>query len=110
MQSPPKRVSRWLFIRRAVLLSFALGLLITTALVLIAAVQFGGGMGPGTYHLQLGPLNFFTVIKDEVPAGSTSQLRPGFGVVVLNVLLPVLAGLLAWRKYESSAKQAAAGS
>lgn len=89
---------RWVLVRRAVILSFAFGLITTTALVILAAAQFGGPIGAGTYHLELGPLNFFTVIKEQQASGSTSQLRPGFGVFVLVVLLPALAGVLAWLK------------
>lgn len=98
METLNNKSSRWVLVRRAVILSFAFGVLTTTALVILAAAQFGGPTGPGTYHLELGPLNFFTVVKEQLASGSSSQLRPGFGVFVLVVLLPALAGLLAWRK------------
>jgi hypothetical protein len=98
MQTNTTKSTRWVYVRRALILSLALGILATTALILLTAAQFGGSTGPGTYHLQFGPVNFFTVIKEQIPGGSTSQLRPGFGILVLNVLLPALTLFLAWRK------------
>lgn len=102
MESRNSHPKRWVYVRRAVLVSFGVGLAITTALIVLAAILFGGSTPAGTYHLELGPLTFFTVIKELTATGSTSQLRPGFGVFVLTIILPVLAGALAWRKRASA--------
>ena len=106
MQTPlKKKPSQLVLVRRAVILAFMFGVVATTGLVILTAMQFGGGVGPGTYHLELGPLTFFTVVKEVLDGGgSTAQLRPGYGVVVLMVLLPALAGVLAWFKKPTAVK------
>lgn len=94
---PGKTSPRWVRIRRALILSFTLGLLATLGLVLLTAAQFGGTTEPGTYHLRLGTLNFFTVVNQQLAEGSRAELRPGFGILVLTVVLPLFSGALAWR-------------
>ena len=97
-QSLPAIRSPWRMARRAVFLVFTLGLALTAALMLLTAVRVRGLDGGGTVTTEFLTLVFFSSTRTVSADTSTVSLSPGFGVFVLLVVLPVLAGTLAYRR------------
>jgi hypothetical protein len=97
-QSPPATKSPWQMARRAVFLTFTLGLVSTVALMLLTALRVRELDGSGTVATKFLTVVFFSSTRTVSADTSTVSLSPGLGVFVLLVVLPALAGALAYRR------------
>ena len=86
------------YARRAVFASFGVGLLLTTVALVVTIVRSRQMDGLGSVSTEFLTLTFFTSTQTSQNGASSFSLTPGFGVAVLLIGLPVLAGVLAWRR------------
>lgn len=85
------------YVGRAVLLSFGTGTVAVAVLMMISGGMLAAVQGTGTYDLSLGPLVFFRTTKEVLEGGgTTAQISPGFGIFVLLVVFPVIAGTVTY--------------
>ena len=97
-QSLPATRTPWQTARRAVFLVFTLGLVATVALMLLTALRVRELDGSGTVATEFLTVTFFSATRTFAADTSTVSLSPGFGIFVLLVVLPALAGALAYRR------------
>lgn len=86
------------YVRRAVFASFGLGLLLTVVALVVTIVRSSQLSTPGSVSTEFLTLTFFTSTQTTQNGASSFSLTPGLGVAVLLIVLPVLAGVLGWRR------------
>lgn len=55
--------------------------------------------GPGRSAIALGPLEFVTIIRMKLESGSSVQVKPGLGLLVLWIVLLVYGAAVGLRRY-----------
>lgn len=92
------------YVRRAVFASFGVGLLLTVVALVATIVRSRPLSSPGSVSTEFLTLTFFTSTQTSQDGASSFSLTPGPGVAVLLIVLPVLAGALAWRRDRQAAQ------
>jgi hypothetical protein len=99
---PDARPTPWVRARRAVLLTFMVGLVATGAAFFATIAQHAPGPVSSTVSTSLGPVTFFESVRTVDADGSSATLTPGFGVAVLLIALPLLVGALTYTSQRSA--------
>lgn len=91
-----KQKSVFFYTKRAIGLTFFVGLFFSLLIILGNGTKYGGNFVSGVYQINYLGVNFFTITKQELEVGSSSTIVAGLGVWLINVIFPLSAGATVW--------------